>query len=323
MAENDQSDVKLSRSERKRRFKEQSQSSKNDQSAPQAKRRVPNMPAHCFLPLSAEDIPATQWRAVIEYDGTNFNGSQAQDGADSMRTVQQVIEDALLRTTGETLRIRAASRTDKGVHARGQVIAFKSRCTADAEVFQNALNNRLSDDVRCQQLERVDAAGGEFDPRSHSKSKTYEYVIVNGPLRPVMDRHRVWHVKPHLDELKMQQAIDHFLAPPRAKDYSSFTPQKSVDEGDNVCELEAIELKVQEVHAHDEDTQPERRVRIVVRGNRFLYKMVRNLVGTLVDVGLGRIDPDKIPDILAAKTRGKAGQGAPPQGLTLMHIRYP
>lgn len=338
----------LTRNERKRRFREEQAAARlaaAADGATQANKKKPQqqlrMPASAFLSLTEEHV---QRRCVIAYDGSHFQGFQAQEQREARRTVQETIEDALLRTTGETIRIRAASRTDAGVHARGQVIAFVSRCALDDRVFRDALNNRLPDDVLCRSMMRIIGTDEPFDPRAHSKRKTYAYTIVNGGLRPVFGRERVWFVKKPLDVVKMREASAYFLQAPVAKDYSSFTPQKALADHDggsgNVCKITSIEIGVEPVEKDqvlrlDTDTNgtmdidinlqnedPGRRIKIVFQGDRFLYKMVRNLVGTLVDVGLGRIAPESIPLILEAKSRAKAGQGAPPHGLTLVHIAY-
>lgn len=343
-------DAPSTRNERKRRYREE-QAARLASAAGNADgaanrnavaKKPHRMPASAFLPLMAEEV----WhrRCVVEYDGSNFNGFQAQEKLHSMRTVQETIEDALSRTTSEQIRVRAASRTDKGVHALGQVIVFASRCSAEDKVFRDALNNRLPDDVICRQMVRVEAAsehgGCAFDPRADSKRKIYSYTILNGGHRPVLDRHRVWYVKKRLDVEKMNAAIEFFVAAPTAKDYSSFTPKSSSAQNEedgessnpkgNVCALTSIKILEESMHLHDDrvldasqsEDEIGRRLRIVFKGDRFLYKMVRNLVGTLVDIGLGRIAPESIPVILEAKNRGKAGQGAPPHGLTLVHIAY-
>lgn len=328
----------LTRNERKRRFREEQAAARlaaaADGAAPASKKpQQLRMPASAFLPLTDERV---QRRCVIAYDGSRFQGFQAQEQREARRTVQETIEDALLRTTGETIRIRAASRTDAGVHARGQVIAFVSRCAADDRVFRDALNNRLPDDVLCRSMTRITGTDESFDPRAHSKDKTYAYTIVNGGLRPVFGRERVWFVKKPLDVAKMREASAFFLQAPVAKDYSSFTPQKALADHDggngNVCKITSIEIGVEPVEKDQilrldtdinlQNEDPGRRIEIVFQGDRFLYKMVRNLVGTLVDVGLGRIAPESIPLILEAKSRAKAGQGAPPHGLTLVCIVY-
>ncbi|KAE8884340.1 hypothetical protein PF005_g10246 [Phytophthora fragariae] len=287
-----------------------------------------NMPASAFLRVATAG-PWVRRRCVVEYDGAAFCGFQAQDQPGSMRTVQEAIEDALCRTTGEMSlpRLRFASRTDSGVHALGQVIVFASRCSESDRVFRDALNTRLPKDVLCRSLVTMTEAEAAFDPCADAKRKRYEYELIAGGLRPVAHRRNVWHVRKPLDVAKMRAAVDLLTAPPTTKDFSSFTPQKAADGDDrgNVCTLSAVELHAERLgdggdaqYAEDVAT----RIRLVFEGDRFRYKMVRNLVGTIVDVGLGRLNPHDIPQILAARNRGRAGQGAPPQGLTLVWIKY-
>ncbi|OWZ19908.1 TRNA pseudouridine(38-40) synthase [Phytophthora megakarya] len=283
------------------------------------------MPPCAFLRVDS-DGPWLQRRCVVEYDGADFCGFQAQDQP-GIRTVQEVFEDALYRTTGEISlpRLRFASRTDSGVHALGQVVVLVSRCNESDRVFRDALNNRLPDDIQCRNVVTMTEAEADYDPRADVKCKRYEYELVAGGLRPVAHRRNMWYVRKPLDVAKMQTAIDHLMAPPATKDFSSFTPQKpSHSERGNVCTISSIELYAEKLN--DEDAQYEEdvttRIRLVFEGDRFRYKMVRILVGTIVDVGLGRLKPDDIPMILAAKKRGKAGQGAPPHGLTLVWVMY-
>lgn len=286
-----------------------------------------NMPPKAFLRVDATG-PWLRRRCVVEYDGTDFCGFQAQDQPGAMRTVQEVIEDALTRTTGETTlaRLRFASRTDTGVHARGQVVVLVSRCNESDHVFRDAFNTRLPEDVVCRSMVTMTEAQADFDPRTDATRKRYEYELITGGLRPVEYRRKVWHVCKLLDVAKMQLAVSYVMAPPLAKDFSSFTPQKSRDGGqDNVCTVSTIELHAEKVDKrggaqYEKDVAT--RIRLVFEGDRFKHKMVRNLVGTIVDVGLGRLKANDIPGILAAKKRAKAGQGAPPQGLTLVWVKY-
>ncbi|KAK1929891.1 tRNA pseudouridine synthase A 1 [Phytophthora citrophthora] len=285
------------------------------------------IPPCAFLRVDATG-PLVRRLCVVAYNGAEFCGSQAQDQPGPLRTVQETIEDALRRTTGESElpRLRFASRTDTGVHARGQVVMFASQCVEEDRVFRDALNTRLPDDVLCRSLVTLtEEEATAFDPRTDATYKCYEYEVVAGGLRPVTHRRNVWYVRKSLDVAKMQTAIDHLLAPPTTKDFSSFTPQKADGERDNMCTVSKIELHCERLDDRA-DTQYEEdvstKVRLVFEGNRFRYKMIRTLVGTIVDVGLGRLKPDDIPMILAAKNRGKAGQGAPPHGLTLVWIKY-
>ncbi|KAL7997712.1 putative pseudouridine synthase I, TruA, pseudouridine synthase, catalytic domain superfamily [Plasmopara halstedii] len=265
-------------------------------------------------------------RCIVEYDGTNFCGSQAQDQPRNMRTVQEIIEDALRRTTGETTlpRLRFASRTDAGVHALGQVITIYSRCIESDRVLRDALNNRLPQDVLCRSVVTLNDIN--FDPCYDAKCKRYEYRLVAGGLRPVGSRQNVWYISKRLNVAKMQEAIDHLMAPPTTKDFSSFTPHKAGDgEHDNVCTISKIKLHLETVD-NEKDVQYQEdvatKIRLCFEGDRFRYRMVRNLVGTIVDVGLGKLNSDDIPTIIAAKSRRMAGQGAPPQGLSLIWIKY-
>ncbi|CAH0490912.1 unnamed protein product [Peronospora farinosa] len=286
-----------------------------------------NIPPSAFLRVDAVG-PWIRRRCVVEYDGTNFCGFQAQDQPGVMRTVQEIIEDALHRTTGETklARLRFASRTDTGVHAQGQVVVLVSRCVETDRVFRDALNTRLPQDVVCRSMFTMTEAQANFDPCVDATCKRYEYELITGGLRPVVHRRNMWHVRKPLDVAKMQLAVSHMMAPPSTKDFSSFTPQKALDgEQSNVCTVSTIELHADKVNErggvqYEEDVAT--RIRLVFEGNRFKYKMVRNMVGTIVDVGLGRLKADDIPRILAAKNRAKAGQGAPPQGLTLVWVKY-
>ncbi|EEY67733.1 tRNA pseudouridine synthase A, putative [Phytophthora infestans T30-4] len=289
-----------------------------------AKLRIPRS---AFLPVDVA-APWVRRRCVVEYDGAAFFGSQAQDQPGALRTVQEVIEDALFRTTGEKglPRLRFASRTDTGVHALGQVMVFVSQCIESDRVFRDALNTRLPDDVLCHSMTTMTEAEADFDPRSDTKRKRYEYELIVGGLRPVAHRRNVWYVHKPLDVAKMQEAIDHLMTPPTTKDFSAFTPQKAVDrERGNICTISTIELHSTMMDDRGDAQYREdvaTRIRLVFEGNRFRYKMVRILVGTLVDIGLGRLKPDDIPVILASQNRGKAGQGAPSQGLTLIWVKY-
>jgi tRNA pseudouridine38-40 synthase len=337
-----------SRSERKRRFRATQNASSSAQDTPAAS-GTRKLKKSAFLPLHADEtVPPTSRRCVVEYDGTLFHGFQAQENGGAMRTVQETIEDAVARTTGERVRVRGCSRTDKGVHARGQVVVFESRCASGDRAFRDALNTRLPEDVVCRSLRALPSSPsltasaedvGSFDPRANAVGKIYEYVIVTGPVRPVLDRHRVWFMKKPLDTQRMRQAMAYLTAAPVEKDYSAFTPPKSSQQNrdtckGNVCRLRQVELVEEPLRPLEEDEEEEVeqdeerqhdtgvRIRIRFHGDRFLYKMVRNLVGTLVDVGLGRIQPDELAHLLETRDRSKAGQGAPPQGLTLVRVLY-
>jgi tRNA pseudouridine38-40 synthase len=321
-----QEENKLTRNQYKKRLRQQANDHQQNLSSGRDKVRQVKLKHAQFLPIN-ENSDRKLRRAIVEYDGTNFNGFQAQDNKHAMRTVQDTIEEGLRRTTGEKIRIRCASRTDKGVHARGQVISFRSHCLADDRTFLYAINSRLPEDVVFRHLVSCNEAESNFDPRANSCGKTYVYRIANGPIRPVIDRRYVWYVKKPLNLSKMQQAAVFLVSPEgKAKDFSAFTPKKSESLENPKCTLTSLTINClteqnDTIHTIDPENQL-KYFEFIFQGDRFLYKMVRNLVGTLVDVGLGKIEPEILPTILEKKDRTLAGQGAPAQGLTLIQVRY-
>ena len=284
-------------------------------------KKLLRQPAAALLPKD-NSCPAHQVKCIIAYDGTDYNGFQAQ-GKEGTITLQEAIEDAIFRTTGEAVRIRACSRTDRGVHARGQVIVFDTLCTADAEKLRDAVNSRLDDAIACLQVVPLSISSDRMDPRKLSIGKEYEYRIVSGGVRPVHERFQVWFVRQLVDIKSMKQAAQ-LLFHREKRDYASFSGERDdAKEGtDTFCTLHALDITMdqprQEVMNHGQQSC----IRIRMSGDRFLYKMVRNIVGTLVDVGLGKIDALSIPDILLARDRRQAGQGAPAKGLTLVRVYF-
>ena len=150
---------------------------------------------------------------------TGFCGFQAQVQPGVMRTVQEIIEDALNRTTGETklVRLRFSSRTDTGVHARGQVVVLASRCAELYRIFCDALNTRLPQDVVCRSVVTMTEAQANFDPCVDATRKRYEYELITGGLRPVLHCRNVWHVRKLLDVAKMQLAVNYMMTPPHPR----------------------------------------------------------------------------------------------------------
>lgn len=240
---------------------------------------------------------------IVEYDGTDFCGWQVQPNG---RSVQAELENAVKKLTGETVKVFGAGRTDAGVHARGQVAVFRTESAVPAENFHLALNSRLPADVCvCRAWE----AKADFNPRYGAKMKLYRYTLHNSPVRPALGRRYSWHVKFPLDLEKMRAAAALLQG---RHDFTSFSNQeRNKDEFDNVREISSLEI------ARAGET-----VTLDFEGRSFLYNMVRNLTGTLVDIGCGRIAPDAVPAILAARNRAAAGQGAPACGLCLEWVRY-
>jgi tRNA pseudouridine38-40 synthase len=238
-------------------------------------------------------------KLIIEYDGTGFVGWQAQDAG---RTVQQTVEKALAGVLQEEVRLTVAGRTDTGVHAAGQAANFKTESRLPLTAIKNGANALLPDDVRVHAAREVPP---EFNARYAARGKNYRYTILRRPS--ALKRHFGWYVKYRLD-VKLMQAAAREL--PGEHDFRSFCVGKS-EKPHYLCVIKNITWKV----TRDE-------IRISVEGNRFLHNMVRIMVGTLVDIGRGRLQSDSIARILAAKDRKAAGQTAPALGLCLVKVSY-
>jgi tRNA pseudouridine38-40 synthase len=238
--------------------------------------------------------------AVVEYDGTDYLGFQVQAQG---RTIQGEIERALAAVTQEGGRIVGAGRTDTGVHAQGQVIAFSTAWRHPVGELQRALNAALSKDIAVRELRPV-ARG--FHPRFDAVSREYRYTVFNQPLRSPLVRRFAHHFPHPLDVAAMNEAAGVLVG---SHDFASFgrAPQ-----GDNT---------VREVYRAQ--WTPERPfVYFDIVANAFLYRMVRSLVGTLLLVGAGTLSPDEFEEILRSADRNRAGQVAPAQGLCLVRVSY-
>lgn len=240
-------------------------------------------------------------KLVIEYDGTAYSGWQRQDKEIS---VQQVIEDALLSLTGEKTVLHSAGRTDAGVHALGQAAHFDTQSRIPADKFSFALNTILPPDVR---IRDSGEAGAEFHARFSAKCKHYRYVIQNSPHASAIERDHSMHVPLPLDTDKMRRAAAHLVG---EHDFSAFTSMQL-----------RVRSAVRTVYGI-EITRENSFVRIDVTGNGFLYNMVRIIAGTLIYVGIGKLEPEDVAVILESRDRRKAGITAKPQGLFLVEVRY-
>ena len=240
-------------------------------------------------------------KLVLEYDGSNYRGWQVQ-GDDP--TVQGVLEGALARVVGEHVRVSGAGRTDARVHALGQVVSFATTSHIPCEALQRALNSLLPRDVAV--CEAHDAAP-DFHARYSALGKVYEYRILNRPVRSVLRLRYVWHVPQPLRLEAMEAAAAYLQG---THDFSSFRAA-----GSEARSSERTLTEVRIARAADE---------IVLRfaGDGFLRYMVRNIVGTLVEVGRGARAPGDIKGILEARDRRLAGMTAPPQGLYLIRVLY-
>lgn len=246
-------------------------------------------------------MPLRRIKLTIEYDGTNYHGWQVQDNA---HTVQAELEKAILRITGERVRITGSGRTDTGVHALGQVAHFDTSSMISAEKFRNALSAVLPLDVAVISSEEVDF---DFHSRFSAIGKTYEYRVFNRHIRsPIMEK-RAWHIREAIDLKCLGKAANAFLG---THDFSAFCASgRSISNFERTIHLsEWIEKKELLLYR--------------VCGNGFLYNMVRIMVGTMIEVGLGKRTPESISDTLTGKNRNLAGITAPPQGLYLVEVHY-
>lgn len=241
-------------------------------------------------------------KLIIEYDGTNYHGWQIQKNANS---VQETIEKAISKLLGEKVGIVGCSRTDVGVHAYGQVAHFTTDSRIPAEKFSYAINNLLPDDIVIKKSEEVSE---DFHSRYSAKGKKYRYLIYNAAHASAIMRNRTYHVRPELDFEKMQRAAKHFLG---QHDFAAFQATGG-----------QVRSTVREIYSLELFRKEDNLISIEVSGNGFLYNMVRIIAGTLIYVGIGKIEADEIPAIINSLDRTRAGKTAPAEGLYLMEIYY-
>jgi tRNA pseudouridine38-40 synthase len=240
---------------------------------------------------------------TLEYDGTRYVGWQVQPNGPS---VQAEVEQALSTLHHSPRRVTAAGRTDAGVHARGQVVSFAEPEPLPLRAYVQGMNALLPADVavRSARLEP-----DWFDARRSARGKRYCYLIENGPTRAPLSRLRAWqHFQP-LDVGAMRAAAAHLIG---RHDYASFQASD--------C---ASHHAVRDIRRLEVLGEPGGRLEVVVEATAFVKHMVRNIVGTLVEVGEGKRSPASIPELLGARDRTRAGPTAPPQGLYLEEVFYP
>lgn len=241
-------------------------------------------------------------KLTIQYDGSGFSGWQTQPG---YKTIQQTLNEAVSDLVGRKVTVHGASRTDAGVSALGQAGLIELvNCPIPTENFPKAITDRLPPQIVVTEAVEVDK---KFDLIGDVKSKLYRYTIFNGKHRPVLQINHCWHIPAELDADIMNSAAKLLEG---TKDFRSFASAKDNRES-TVRTIFRCEV-----------TKENDWIYIDVEGDGFLYNMVRNIVGTLVEVGLGRLKSVKMTDILEAKDRTAAGPIAPPQGLCLMWIKY-
>lgn len=241
-------------------------------------------------------------KLTLEYDGTAYAGWQRQL---DQPTIQQAVETAIEGVTGIKVSVIGAGRTDSRVHALGQVASFRIDRDMTPREWTRALNAHLPETITVRSAAIMPDT---FHARHQAIGKLYEYRILNRPERPAVDRHACWHIYKPLNDAAMNQAALCLIG---SHDFSSFETQPTENE-DPMCHIQRLI-----VIRHGD------LVRIETYGDRFLKQMVRSIVGTLVEVGLGKRTPDSLATILAARDRSAAGKTAPPQGLFLVRVDYP
>ncbi len=240
-------------------------------------------------------------RLIIEYDGTNYHGWQRQKEA---LTIQGEIEDTIHSISGERVKLVSSGRTDTGVHALGQVANFHTKSSLDAISWQRALNSRLPHDIS---IKKADFVPLEFHSRYSAKSKVYRYVILDQSLPSVFYRNYAWHIYYPLNIKKMRRGMEYLKG---THDFSSFQASSCTSKNP-VRTIKYIEIEKRMNF-----------ITIIIEADGFLHHMVRNIIGTLIEVGRGKIEPKDIKRILELKDRKKAGPTAPPQGLYLVEVKY-
>ena len=245
-----------------------------------------------------------RYKLTIAYDGTAYCGWQVQPNGIAIQPLIQMALSTLLRAPTD---LTGSGRTDAGVHARGQTAHFDSSQPIDLSRIRHSLNALLPPDIRILQ---IDSAEPSFHARYSAKSKIYHYHLHLDPvIEPFLRLYR-HHVFSRFDLSRIQKAIPHFLG---ERDFLSFANEPSRGSASRGSIRTLLRLDSVEQHGG---------VRLEFEGSGFLYKMVRNITGVLLDVAAGKLSSEEIPSIFAAKDRRLASSAAPPQGLFLMEVRY-
>ena len=241
-------------------------------------------------------------KLIVEYDGTNYCGWQIQPEGS---TIQGELQDALVTILKQRVVVVSAARTDRGVHAKGQVVNFKIPYFFSPFQLTQALNSVLSPDIRVKKAQQMPE---EFHARYSANCKIYKYFIYNYRYLPPWLRKFRWWIKFPLDCQEMVNAASHLVG---RHDFLSFQNKGSFSSSTIRC-VEKIKIN-----------KKGPLITVLIKADGFLYKMARNIMGTLVEVGRGKFFPAEIADILSVRDRRKAGPTAPPQGLFLWRVGYP
>lgn len=242
-------------------------------------------------------------KVTLEYDGTHFAGFQKQSGTD-LRTVQGVLEESLVRLTGKETPITGAGRTDSGVHALGQVVHFETGSSIPVERFCRALNGKLPPDIKALDAVEVDAS---FHARRSASGKKYRYLVFNSRKPLALWRNYCYRFPFPLEMARVKECAAVLTG---EHDFRAFSAAGS-----------SVKSTVRHLYSVDAEQQGDW-VRFSVIGNGFLYKMMRLIVGTLLETGCGKLSPGQVKQILEKGERGRGGLTAPPQGLYLVQVYY-
>jgi tRNA pseudouridine38-40 synthase len=248
------------------------------------------------------------FKLTIAYDGTEFHGWQIQTGKP---TIQGEIVNVLRRLTQENIALHGAGRTDAGVHALGQVGSFRTQSGLCAEEFQRALNALLPHSIRIVAAEEV---GPEFNARWSARGKIYRYRLYRGKVVPPMIWRYVLHYPFPLDEDAMRDASARFVG---VHDFASFAASTGSEEDDKERSTEREIYSTELVRTPDNEE-----LVFTVCGRSFLRYMVRKMVGTLLDVGRGRLKSEDIDRLYELRDRSKSGPTVPPQGLVMVEVQH-
>jgi tRNA pseudouridine38-40 synthase len=241
-------------------------------------------------------------RLIVAYDGTRYHGWQRQKNA---VTIQEVLEKQIRVMTGDPVTLIASGRTDAGVHALNQVCNFVTRSTIPLHAMIQGLNSLLPDDILIKDAAYVPLP---FHSRYSARSKIYEYRIWNRTSPDIFRRNFIWQIRKPLDMEAMGLCLSHLMG---SHDFSSFRSSGS----SNIDPVRTI-LRA-EINGHENGL-----LCIVIEADGFLRHMVRNIVGTVVEAGMGKIRFDRFKEIVDSKDRRLAGRKAPPHGLFLVEVRY-
>ena len=239
---------------------------------------------------------------IVEYDGTDFCGFQSQS---NVPTIQQEIEKAISRFTGEDLRIKGAGRTDSGVHAQGQVIAFDTEATYRLKVFKKALNHYLSNQIAVKEVHQVE---DNFDPRRMALSRHYRYTMFCGDQRSPLLSRTSHHIQTILDLNRMVVGTKIILG---RHDFARFAGPTHKTGISTVREIYRIEIQKNNYS-----------IELDVEGNSFLPQQVRRIAGALVDIGNGKLDQIELKKMVEGEASSAIARTLPPNGLCLISVKY-